>query len=225
VVDALSLDFYGTVVGGDEDVIARACEQVAADAAVAMPIGEVARLWGTLFTEACAGSGDRFTGQQAATRASLLRVLEVTGSSADPDEVAAGIVAHWRRPPLLDDARDLLSRVDLPVCIVSNIDRADLEAALDHHGLEFEHVVTSDDVRSYKPRPEMFERAMALLGVGADAVLHAGDSLGSDVAGANAVGVPVAWVNRAGRPRPAGARLWAEVADLTALVDRLVARG
>ena len=109
-------------------------------------------------------------------------------SSADPDVLLSGLLADWCRPPLLGDAQEFLTRLDVPVCIVSNTDRADLEAALSHHGLVFDHVVASDDVRSYKPRPEMFRRAMADLGVGPGDVLHVGDSLSSDVAGANGVG-------------------------------------
>jgi 2-haloacid dehalogenase/putative hydrolase of the HAD superfamily len=106
-----------------------------------------------------------FTGQRAAARGSLIRVLRSVESSADPDVLLSGLLAHWCRPPLLGDAQEFLTRLDVPVCIVSNTDRADLEAALSHHGLVFDHVVASDDVRSYKPRPEMFRRAMADLGV------------------------------------------------------------
>ena len=127
---------------------------------------------------------------------------------------------HWRQPPLHEDAREFLARLDLPVCIVSNIDRSDLEAALDHHGLVFDHVVTSDDVRSYKPRPEPFRRAMEHLGVRGDALLHVGDSLSSDVAGPTASGRR--WPGSTARPRdPGEASLWAEVRNLVELADLL----
>jgi 2-haloacid dehalogenase len=71
----------------------------------------------------------------------------------------------------------------------------------------------------------MFRRAMALLGVHPDDLVHVGDSLASDVAGADALGISAAWVNRGGRIRPAGTRLWAEVPDLTVLADRLARPG
>jgi hypothetical protein len=44
------------------------------------------------------------------------------------------------------------------VCVVSNIDRADIEAAIDYHGLKFDHVVTSEDAKSPGP-PEVSLRA------------------------------------------------------------------
>jgi putative acetyltransferase len=93
----------------------------------------------------------------------------------------------------------------VPLCVVSNIDEADLQAALVHNELFFEHVVTSERCRAYKPRLEMFERALQLLGLPAAEVLHVGDSLGSDVRGAREAGMPVLWVNRRGRTLPAGA--------------------
>jgi FMN phosphatase YigB (HAD superfamily) len=64
--------------------------------------------------------------------------------------------------------------------------------------------VTSQDCRAYKPRADMFEKALALLGLPADQVLHVGDSYGSDVRGARSVGIPVLWVNRKKRPLPLG---------------------
>jgi 2-haloacid dehalogenase len=99
-----------------------------------------------------------------------VRVLDALGSSEDPDQLTLAQFAYWRRPPLFGDAREFLSRLKIPVCVVSNIDRADIEAAIGYHGLAFDHVLTSQDVRSYKPRPEIFERALGLLGVRRDAV-------------------------------------------------------
>ena len=96
----------------------------------------------------------------------------------------------------------MLERCDVPVCLVSNIDNAELRSALWNVGLSFDHVVTSEDCRSYKPRPEMFARALSVLELEPDEVLHVGDSFGSDVRGAHAVGIPVLWINRGGRPAP-----------------------
>jgi len=55
-------------------------------------------------------------------------------------------------------------------------DNADLASALKHVRMSFDHVVTSEDCRAYKPRPEPFQRALRLLGLEAHEVLHVGDS-------------------------------------------------
>jgi 2-haloacid dehalogenase/putative hydrolase of the HAD superfamily len=93
----------------------------------------------------------------------------------------------------------------LPICLVSNIDNAELDSALRYNKLHFDLIVTSEDCRAYKPRREMFEKALLLLGLSREEVLHVGDSLGSDVRGAKAWGIPVLWLNRKNRPIPTGA--------------------
>ena len=92
--------------------------------------------------------------------------------------------AYWQRPQIHPGARELLATT-VPACAVSNIDRTDLDAALTHHELAgyFTHLVTSQDARAYKPRPELFTTALGLLGLGPHEVIHVGDSLASDVAG------------------------------------------
>lgn len=225
-VEALMLDFYGTVVHEDGPVIAGICERAAASVGHAVVVDWVARLWATAFAAECGGSfGATFKSQRAARRDSLARVLAEVGSPEDPDVLCSSQFAYWQRPRLYDDAKDFLAWVDLPVCIVSNIDRADLEQAMDHHGIAVDLVITSEDARSYKPRPELFVRALEILGVGPGAALHAGDSWSSDVVGANRLGIPVAWVNRSARRPHDGAVVWADVTDLVTLAELLQPTG
>ena len=88
--------------------------------------------------------------------------------------------------------------------MVSNIDRDDVLQAIDYHGLKPAGVFTSEDAKSYKPRKELFEFAIKSTGLSADEVVHIGDSLSSDVAGASAIGIRAIWVNRSNREVPAG---------------------
>lgn len=57
-------------------------------------------------------------------------------------------------------------------------------------------VVISDAVGIRKPRPEIFEAAIARLGVAPDEVIHVGDNLRTDVGGASACGLATAWITR-----------------------------
>ena len=216
------LDFYGTVVHEDGPVITGICERIAASAASVVTAAQVGGLWATAFARECGASfGATFKSQRAAARDSLVRVLDEVRSPEDPEFLCSPQFEYWQRPLLYDDTKDFFARIDLPVCIVSNIDRTDLEQAMDHHGIVVNHVITSEDVRSYKPRPELFTRALELLGVAPGAALHVGDSLSSDVAGANRLGIPVAWVNRSARRAHDQAALWAEVADLVTVATLL----
>jgi 2-haloalkanoic acid dehalogenase type II len=217
---ALLLDFYGTLVHEDTTVIQAICREVSRSAPAASP-AEVARTWSSAFSALTAASyGPGFRPQRDLARMSLTDTLHYHHSTADPDSLLEAQFAYWQRPQIHADTQELLATM-IPACVVSNIDRADLAAALAHHELtgRFTHLVTSQDARAYKPRPEMFTTALRLLGLGPHEVVHVGDSLTSDVAGAARLGIPVAWVSRQRRPAPqAGPRPTYEVADLGELL-------
>src|SRR4030067_31383 len=59
-------------------------------------------------------------------------------------------------------------------------------------------LITSGATRRYKPRPAIFEAALQALGMPAQDIVHVGDSLTADVAGAGRRGVRAVWRNRSG---------------------------
>jgi 2-haloacid dehalogenase/putative hydrolase of the HAD superfamily len=169
-----------------------------------------------------------FVPQRTLAVESLRETFAEFGIPLKPEEVIVPQLSHWMTPPIFPDARSFLDRVrilGLPVCVVSNVDRSDIESAIAAHGLEFAGLVTSEDARSYKPRPEMFQLALDALGLDSDEVLHIGDSWSSDVGGARGVGIRVAWVNRTGRPGGIGPEPeWdvPDLSDLSPIFDRLL---
>ena len=74
-----------------------------------------------------------------------------------------------------------------------------------------------------KPDPQMFEVACKRAGCPLAGLLHIGDSLESDVQGANAVGARSVWLNREGVPNHTGIVPDFEVRSLTEL-PRILAR-
>ena len=203
---AILLDFYGTVVEEDDAPIAQICQRIAEVSAIPALPAEIGARWGRIFADPCAESyGGCFRLLNALERCSLTCVLHEFECGLDPASLSEDLYAYWARPRLYPETREVLSRVSLPICLVSNADNAELQSALRYHGLRFGWIVTSEDCRAYKPRREMFERALSLLGLGPGQVLHVGDSLRSDVRGAKALGIPVLWINRKGKPVPYGA--------------------
>jgi HAD superfamily hydrolase (TIGR01549 family) len=57
-------------------------------------------------------------------------------------------------------------------------------------------IVISDSGGIRKPRPEIFEEALGLLGVSAHETVHVGDSLDADVRGAGELGMRTGWLTR-----------------------------
>ena len=81
--------------------------------------------------------------------------------------------------------------------VVSNWD-VSLRERLDEAGLAplLDAVVSSAEVGVLKPHPAPFERALALVGVGATDAWHAGDSVDEDVLGARAAGIRPVLISR-----------------------------
>ncbi|MGQ7349942.1 HAD family hydrolase [Quadrisphaera oryzae] len=157
-------------------------------------------------------------------RETLAAAAEALGSRRAVEEAGSLVErlhSFWRSPPAFADALAFLREVRVPVCLVSNIDTDDLVAALLAHGIEVQAVVTSEDARAYKPRPEPFEMGLRALGLAPQDVLHVGDSLTSDVAGAAALGIRTVWVDRRGRDLPEGARPTHTAAHLGELLSLL----
>ncbi|PYM16196.1 MAG: hypothetical protein DMD81_13250 [Candidatus Rokuibacteriota bacterium] len=82
----------------------------------------------------------------------------------------------------------------------------------------FEAIVVSAEVGWRKPRREIFDVALTELGVRPAEALFVGDRADIDVVGAQDIGMPVAWINRAAEPLPDGIALPSyEIRDLAEL--------
>ena len=201
---AIFLDFYGTLVHEDGEVVEK-ISQIILDTGNAASTSEVDSFWWkdfqTMFMNAY---GERFETQRALEEKSLQHTIEHFGSTADAKALSEEMFAHWVKPPMFEDTKPFFEECTLPIYIVSNIDRDDILQAIAYHGLNPAGVFTSEDARSYKPRKELFELALRETGLRADEVIHIGDSMSSDVKGAGKLGIKAIWLNRFGREVPEG---------------------
>jgi len=104
---------------------------------------------------------------------------------------------------LFDDVRPTLAGLQaggFRLAIVSNFDSR-LRNICDGLGITpaFEAIVTSGGAGAAKPDPAIFLGAVAVLKLEPDQVLHVGDSLREDVAGARAAGLHAVHLLRGGR--------------------------
>ncbi len=104
--------------------------------------------------------------------------------------------------------------------ILSNIDDDLLTATRKHFTVDFDFIVTAQQVKSYKPGLSHFTQALSR--AGSRRLLHAAQSCFHDVVPANRLGIPVVWVNRNGSPvEPNGSLPTHEVRNLTELANLL----
>ena len=157
----------------------------------------------------------------AAHREALRRMLSANGD--DPD-LARDLyeVAHEARQQIVfhPDAEPALDRLAarFPIAAVTNgnadPDRVGLERWTVAH-------LSSEAVGVAKPAPEIFHAACERLGLPPADVLHVGDDLRTDVAGALDAGLQAAWIRRdLEGEAPADALT---LRDLTHLADELLA--
>jgi len=82
----------------------------------------------------------------------------------------------------------------------------------------FNEIVISGEVGFGKPDPRIYETMLSRLAATADETLMIGNSLDSDVQGAQAVGMKAVWLNRTGHPRDDTVVPDHEVTSLTELM-------
>lgn len=124
----------------------------------------------------------------------------------------------------VDGAVETLTRLarKYRLCIATNGLAAMQAGRLSALAPLFERIFVSEEMGAIKPDPAFFHALLRALGVTADACLMIGDSLASDIAGANAVGMDAVWFNRRREPLPEGVRLKAQIADLRELCGLLL---
>jgi putative hydrolase of the HAD superfamily len=81
----------------------------------------------------------------------------------------------------------------------------------------FDAVIVSGELRSAKPDPAVYARALEAVGARPGDAVMVGDSVRNDVDGPVAAGLRGIWLNRTGEPRPADREDLVEIADLHAL--------
>src|SRR5881409_792154 len=81
--------------------------------------------------------------------------------------------------------------------LISNIDDKLLEQTRRHIPMDYDLVVTAQQVRSYKPDPAHFKECARRIG-GKKGWLHIGSGYETDIAPVLKMNVPVIWVNRKG---------------------------
>ncbi len=85
----------------------------------------------------------------------------------------------------------------LKLALLSNADNDDpLIQILLRAGFRFEVIVTSEQLKIYKPAAALFDFAIQKMGLNKDEVLMVGDSPVADIWGAKNAGVKIAWINR-----------------------------
>jgi 2-haloalkanoic acid dehalogenase type II len=128
-----------------------------------------------------------------------------------PDTYVAEL--NYKYKKMLDEAVTILPNVKqtldtlyangLRLGMVSNGDNEELSAHLDGVSDLFDVVVTSEELKVYKPHPRIFNETLQKMGIARENAAFVGDTITSDVLGAKKAGLTAIWYNKKQRiPKP-----------------------
>jgi len=218
MVKAIFIDFYGTVVFEDGECVGK-ISRLIYETGKAESVGAIDNYWWKRFKTLFENSyGEMFKTQRELETQSLKDTIEYFASTADANKLSNEMFEYWMTPPIFEESKEFFEKSPVPIYIVSNIDRNDILQAIEFHGLKPAGIFTSEDARSYKPRKELFELALAGTGFSAEQVVHIGDSLSSDIEGAGALGIRTLWINRGKKKVPEGV---VSISNLLEIFDKV----
>ena len=194
----LSFDCYGTLIDWETGIFS-ALGSILAAHGKSIADAELLKVYSELESEAeqgefCSyrevlGSVVRGFGERLGFKPTEAQVRSLPDSLASwlpfPDTVAA--------------LQKLKARYQLAV--ISNVDDDLFAATARRLEVAFDHVITAQQARAYKPSLLIFNLAQQRIGVAPARWLHAAQSVYHDVIPARSIGIATVWVNRPS-PRP-----------------------
>ena len=151
------------------------------------------------------------------------RYLAITGERADPEALNRDHLRALGEGAMLLPGAEELCRVlsrDHRLYLLTNAVASVQKTRFANSAIApyFEGVFISEEVGVGKPDPAYFDYVFhAVPGLARDNALVIGDSLTSDIQGANNAGLPCCWFNPKGQPRPQGLRIDYEIRALEEL--------
>ena len=104
----------------------------------------------------------------------------------------------WLYAPAFPDSAEFFEKCRVPIYVISNNGLSYVEEGMRDKDLHPAGIICGDMVRAYKPHREIFQKALEVSGLGPEEVIHIGDSVTSDVAGAAAAGITALLLDRKG---------------------------
>jgi 2-haloacid dehalogenase len=216
----LSFDCYGTLVDWESGILG-AVGPILAAHHKSLPDSALLELYGEL--EARAEEGE-FRPYRQVLQSVVRGFGERLGFTPGEEEISSlpDSLADWKPfPDTVAALHRLKSRYQL--AIISNVDDALFAPTAARLEVKFDHIITAQQARAYKPSPGIFKLAEKRIGATRAQWLHAAQSVYHDVVPASSLGIANVWVNRrshrtgAGAAKAASAHPDLEVPDLQTL--------
>ncbi len=223
----LTFDCYGTLIDWETGIFS-ALRPILSAHGRQIPDSALLALYGDLEAQAEAGEYANYRDVLQSVVRGLGERLGFTPSAAEAQALPESI-ANWQ--PFADTVESLRRLKDgRKLAVLSNIDDDLFAVTAPKLGVAFDHVITAQQARCYKPCLKFFRMAQTRCGVAPEQWLHVGQSIYHDVLPAQWLGIATVWVNRPsprqgiGAVQPAAGKPDLEVRDLKTLADLVTPR-
>lgn len=216
----ITFDTYGTLIDWDSALRSQVRKLVAVSERVVDVDGFYQRWY---YDHALPAVSGPFLLYRDLLRTTMATALAEAGVTVDDGELEAlGDVMAAAEPfPDSVEVLGVLGR-HVPLATISNSQRDIIESSARKLGDPFTHVITGEEVGSYKPHPALFELVLERAGVRPADVVHIAQSQYVDLPRSVPMGIPTVWINRQGqRLRPETPAPTAELPDLRGLPQLL----
>jgi 2-haloacid dehalogenase len=201
-LDFVSLEVYGTLIDWETGIYEAFRKEAERDG-FTIERDRLIPLFLETQAEIMAGSYELYA---EVLRRTALRVAEELGWELEPvrSSFLPNSIPSW---PPFRDTNALLERLKkkYQIGLIANIDDKLLGATRRHFRVDFDLVVTAQQVRSYKPDPAHFKECKRRIG-SKTRWIHIATGLETDVIPCVKLRVPVIWVDRTKQGWPQGQR-------------------
>lgn len=206
-IRALTFDVFGTVVDWRSGVAAEG-RRLGALHGIEADWEQVADAWRSLYVPYMkrVRLGEMpWTNFDRLHRLSLNQVLDDLGIEGFDEATREEFTRAWERLPAWPDAAAGLAALGerFTVATLSNGNRTQQQALMSFTALPFQHLVSAEDFKHYKPDPEVYLGAAAELGLVPSQVMMVAAHK-SDLRAAQAAGLRAAFVERPMEKGPSG---------------------
>lgn len=191
--EIITFDCYGTLIDWESGIISAFLSEAAIDG-VEFRGEEIIEAYAV---EEPAIESAPYRSYREVLAETACRVAAMLGweLASDRARFLAASLPAWKPFSDTNSALERLAR-RFQLGILSNIDDDLLAATRRHFSVDFDLIVTAQQMKSYKPGLAHFQEAVAR--AGERRLLHAAQSYFHDVVPASKLGIPVVWVNRKG---------------------------
>lgn len=214
VIKSVFVDYTGTLVREDGKEMQELADRLCGNSTLHDRQAMTAYFWDHVKKYEQESVGDAYQTEDEIIRRILRQCVREFDLREDLDALQTLFQASWIHAPAFEDVHPFFATCPVPIYILSNNGETYVSASMREKGLRPAGIVCGDMVRCYKPHPALFAKALEVSGCEAGEVLHIGDSLQSDVAGALNAGIRPVLLDRTGGKTPPESGEWAVISAL-----------